>query len=52
MIIISQVRDFYGYLGDDMNAGNIPNELSQLGFLLALGLSDNNLSGKRFLAAA
>ena len=30
---------------DDMNAGNIPAELSQLSSLQMLGLSSNNLSG-------
>jgi hypothetical protein len=37
---------------DDVNSGNIPHELSQLSFLEWLDLSNNNLSGKRFLTAA
>ena len=32
---------------DDMGAGNIPAEISQLSFLQNLALSNNNLSGNQ-----
>ena len=46
IIIISQVSISAAESnGDDMNAGNIPIELSQLSNLNALYLNNNNLSG-------